>query len=126
MSHPLIPKALAAKIIRAQEAVKDKRRTIAYKEREQDRLKDEEAALYVKLLSGDLDDHVYGLKMDSIRRKQDRENERRPQRYTELDGLEVELAALEVVVLRKVSTMRPTEGRVKWPRQLQPFATPKN
>lgn len=35
--------------------------------------------------------------------------------------LEVELAALEVEILQKVATMRPSEGRVRWPRPLPPF-----
>lgn len=66
----MIPKTLAAKITRAQAAVKEKRQAIAYKDRERDQLREQEATLYSKLMSSEVSDHVYGLKIDSIHRKQ--------------------------------------------------------
>ena len=121
MSRPMIPKSLAAQIKRAQSAVKDKRQHITHQEREAGKLGERATALYEKFISGNLSDHAYDLQIESIRRKQARESQRGPERYAELDALDVALAALEIEVLQKVAVMRPSKGRVRWPSPLPPF-----
>lgn len=128
-ARPDIPKRLAARIRGAQERVRQKRLSIVGAEynyaNSTKRLAEFEGDPH-----GFAERHYRGHGVDSypVQTTIDRERERigyherrRDERIRELAELESELMRIEEQVLVEVAHMRPTSGRVPWPRQLPPF-----
>lgn len=128
---PDLPKALAARIRAAQSKVREKRLAIIYGDRRIENAGDR-VRLYDLSPEAYANDFYPGKHVDSYpvqtRIQRDREElayyERRaPERIVELAEAEAHLAKVEDDVLIRVLEMRPSGGRVLWPRKLKPFET---
>ena len=128
--RPDLPKRLAARIRAAQERVRQKRLSIVYAEKnyEQSRARVDDyerdpegfAARYYR--NHTWDSYPVQTNVATNRERNQYHERRRDERLSELAELESELLRIEEQVLAEVTRMRPTPGRVPWPRRLPPFA----
>lgn len=126
---PDLPKSFAARIRASQGKVKDKRLAIIYGDRRITKAA-ERVDLYDASPEAYASEFYKGKDVDSYpvqtRIARDRDElayyERRaPERLVELAEVEADLARVEDEVLIRVLDMRPSNGRVLWPRSLKPF-----
>ncbi|ATY34921.1 hypothetical protein [Sphingomonas psychrotolerans] len=125
-SRPDIPKRLAARIRAAQENVRQKRISIVYSEKNYEqssaRVADFEAdpdAFSARYYGRhDRDSYPVVTNISTNRERNARHERRRDERIVELAELEARLMRVEAEVLVEVTRLRPTQGRVPWPRKL--------
>jgi hypothetical protein len=126
MPNPDIPKRLAAKIKAAQAKVKDKRRYVLSSERNHERNQevldeyDSDPGAYAAnhYSNKEWDSYPVQTRIGKYRDKIDRHQWRHPERIQELAEAEAALMRLEAEILVEVLNMRPSSGRVPWPRKL--------
>lgn len=124
--RPELPKRLAARIRSAQERVRQKRLSIVYAEKnyEQSRARVEAydddpagfAARYYR--NHEWDSYPVQTNVATNRSRMEYHEQRCDERIRELAVLESELLRIEAQVLVEVTRMRPTTGRVPWPRKM--------
>jgi hypothetical protein len=125
--RPDIPKRLAARIRGAQERVRQKRLSIIYSEKNY-----EQSSARVADFEADPDGfssrhyrqhdrYSYPVQTNiaTNRERNAYHERRRNERVAELAALELQLNRIEAEVLVEVTQMRPTNGRVPWPRKLR-------
>lgn len=127
MKRPPIPKRLAAKIRSAQEKVNDARYGIIHGDnrvaRKASRIAEYEAnpVSFARRYYGDNPYDSYPVQTNISRCREDLEYQRsrRAKRIDDLVTAEVNLKLVEEQVLQEIARMRPTSGRVPWPRPLR-------
>lgn len=124
--RPDLPKRLAARIRAAQERVRQKRLGIVYAEKnyEQSRARvdayeDDPVAFAARHYHNhEWDSYPVQTNVATNRERNDYHERRRDERIRELAVLESELLRIEEQVLVEATRMRPTTGRVPWPRKI--------
>lgn len=128
--RPDIPKGMARRIRTAQDKVLDQRDRIEHAEK---RIREETAEMFffdanprawVNLNYGPdmaIDAYPPVTRADRIKESLASRVERRPVRALEYRDAELNLAQVEKEVLAQVGEMRPSNGRVPWPKPLSPF-----
>lgn len=127
--RPEVPKRLASRIRAAQERVRQKRLAVAASEHtlrrslervaEYERSPEAFAARYYR--GHDADSYPVQTTIARERERIEYHEDRKPKRLDELAELDRELQRVEEEVLREVSCMQPSQGRVPWPRALPAF-----
>lgn len=129
-THPDVPKRLASRIRAAQERVRQKRLAVAGSEhtlrRSLERVaefeRDPEAFAARYYRGHGADSYPVQTTIARERERIEYHEGRKPKRVEELYELERELQSVEEEVLREVSRMQPSKGRVPWPPALPAFA----
>jgi hypothetical protein len=129
MARPDIPKRLAARIRGAQERVRQKRISIVASEHNnrQSRTRveafecDPEAFAARYYRGHGVDSYPVQTTIARERERLEYHARRHDERISELAELEVALGATEAAVLSAVAAMRPSNGRISWPKPLAPF-----
>ncbi|WP_088310905.1 hypothetical protein [Novosphingobium sp. B 225] len=124
-----LPKRLAARIRAAQERVRQKRLGIVYAEKnyEQSRARvdayeEDPIAFAARFYQNhEWDSYPVQANLATNRERNECHERRREERIKELAELESALMRTEELVLAEVTRMRPTTGRVPWPRSLPAF-----
>ena len=124
--RPNIPKRLAARIRGAQERVRQKRLSIIYSEKNYEQSLERVAEFeadpddFASRYYGRHDRYSYPVQTN-VERNRERNayhERRRDERIAELAELEAQLMRIKAEVLVEVTRMRPSRGRVPWPRKL--------
>lgn len=129
MKRPDIPKRLAARIRGAQEKVRQARLAIVMGEhnmvqsrRRLDEFDSDPEAFAARYYRGHgVDSYPVQTTISRERERLSYYERRIPQRIAELVELELGVERVEEEVLAEVAAMRPTKGRVPWPRRLPTF-----
>lgn len=127
--RPAIPKRLASRVRAAQLKVIDARQDILHAEKrivqDEERLaefRDAPEAFAARYYGRNgVDSYPVRTTIERTDAALSRRADRRPLRVTRLAKAEAHLAKVEDEVLREVSGMKPTSGRVPWPRRLKNF-----
>lgn len=127
--RPDLPKRLAARIRGAQERVRQKRLSIVIAEtnyaQSTERLaafeSDPEGFARRRYGANGVDSYPVQTTISRERERIDYHERRRDERIRELAELETALMRIEAEALVEVTRMRPTPGRVPWPRRLPSF-----
>lgn len=130
-TRPDLPKRLAARVRGAQDKVLSARgwieslefNTVQNQARWDDFVRDPEAFAR-KFYSGHgVDSYPIRTNTGRIREKLDNLSRKRKRHQLELEEAEVNLQAVEAQVLNEIERMRPSDGRVPWPKLLEAHET---